>query len=256
MNFDESINIDRPNYRIYDGTGGGGTEDIYAETLEEAKEAGREWIEDGSWESSDDGIYRTIELQCKVREIVRDADGDIDDDATADEWGHDCSGSFADPLPACEVEGYPDPTDDEGHDWVPVTEMGRQFGSRPNGGTAMTHYEVCRACGQYKTTSDPGSQRNPDQALEVIEISRMDEESIAWLKETHEVDGWLPEWLVDYLPDCAPTARMTETEAYDWRDEQDDSREIDKEDMEHAFAAIYGRRPTADEDQWSLICAA
>lgn len=58
------------NYRIYDRTGGGGTEDIYAETLEDAIEAGREWIEAGDW-SSEDGTYRTITLQCCVREIVR-----------------------------------------------------------------------------------------------------------------------------------------------------------------------------------------
>lgn len=242
----------KPNYRIYDGTGGGGTEDIYAETLEEAKEAGKEWIEDGSWESSDDGIYRTIELECKVREIVRDADGEIDDDATADEWGHDCSGSFADPLPACEVEGYPDPTDDDGHDWVPVTEMGRQFGCRSDGGTAITRFSVCRACGQYKTTSYPGIQRNPDQALLVIEISRRDDESEAWLKETHEEDGWLPDWLAEYL-DCSPTVRMTEAEAVEWRDAHGDDETLDREELEHAFAAIIGARPNENQSNGELF---
>lgn len=40
---------DRPNYRIYDRTGGCATEDIYAESLEDAIRQGREWIEAGDW---------------------------------------------------------------------------------------------------------------------------------------------------------------------------------------------------------------
>lgn len=44
--------------------------------------------------------------------------------------------------------------------------------------------------------------------------------------------------------------------AEEWRDAQDDSQEIGKKDLEHAFKAIYDRRPDADDDQWSLICAA
>ena len=52
------------------------------------------------------------------------------------------------------------------------------------------------------------------------------------------------------------TVRMTETGAEEWRDAQDDSQEIDKKDLEHVFKAICGRRPDADGDQWSLICAA
>lgn len=59
-----------PNYRIYDRTGGGVTEDIYADSLEDAIEQGRAWIEDGYWDRSDDGVYRTITLECCVREIV------------------------------------------------------------------------------------------------------------------------------------------------------------------------------------------
>lgn len=63
----------RPNYRIYDRTGGGVTHDIYAETLEAAIEAGREWIENGDWSGGDhkDGkTYKTIKLECEVGPIV------------------------------------------------------------------------------------------------------------------------------------------------------------------------------------------
>lgn len=56
-----------PNYRIYDRTGGGVTQDIYAETLDDAIEAGREWIEDGDWERDE----METPLDCCVREIVR-----------------------------------------------------------------------------------------------------------------------------------------------------------------------------------------
>ena len=73
-----STNI-KPNYRIYDRTGGGVTENIHADSLEDAIEQGRSWIEDGDWsgdrEDQDGGkTYRTILLDCCVREIVRRPD--------------------------------------------------------------------------------------------------------------------------------------------------------------------------------------
>lgn len=65
------------NYRIYDGTGGGTTEDIHAADLDDAIEQGREWIENGDWSNSvsddDSGVMaavRTITLECEVGEIL------------------------------------------------------------------------------------------------------------------------------------------------------------------------------------------
>lgn len=55
----------RPNYRILDRTGGGVTHDIFAESLEAAIEAGRDWIEDGEFEK---GIHETT-LECGVRAL-------------------------------------------------------------------------------------------------------------------------------------------------------------------------------------------
>jgi len=70
----------RPNYRIYDGTGSGMTEDIIAESDDEATEKGREWIEDGDWGGDDDaradrdsgtiGVASTIELECSVGPLI------------------------------------------------------------------------------------------------------------------------------------------------------------------------------------------
>ena len=71
-----------PNYRIYDRTGGGVTEDIYATSLDDAIEQGREWIEAGDWSGcagdDEDGgeTCRTIALECCVGEIVRDEPSD------------------------------------------------------------------------------------------------------------------------------------------------------------------------------------
>lgn len=66
------------NYRIYDRTGGGVTHDIYAESLDDAIERGRAWIEEGDWGNGggeDSGEGRTyhigIDLDCEVRAIVR-----------------------------------------------------------------------------------------------------------------------------------------------------------------------------------------
>jgi hypothetical protein len=56
----------RENYRIYDRTGGGSTHDIYADDLDEAIEAGREWIEGGCWDQDEEELT----LDCEVAEIL------------------------------------------------------------------------------------------------------------------------------------------------------------------------------------------
>lgn len=259
----------RPNYRIYDRTGGGVRRDIHAFDLDDAIAQGREWIEEGDWsaESGDGGerVYRTITLDCCVREIVYApdlsslealpavydvtighdgalvievdggtldtlipaldamvaltgqstpaADGTvvllarlrtplpqiIDEDATDAGQSYDCSGTYSDTLPDCESPHSAEGTDSDGHCWVSTTEMGNDFGCSSHGGTAMSFYSVCKNCGQRKTESRPGSQRNSDEPLETITISDRDEASEEWLKRTHEQDGRIPEWLAELL---------------------------------------------------------
>ena len=64
------------NYRIYDRTGGGSTEDITASSQKDAIAQGRDWIEGGEWggdhESDEDCIAtcRRIELECEVGPII------------------------------------------------------------------------------------------------------------------------------------------------------------------------------------------
>ena len=95
-------------HRIYDLTGGGVTEDIIADSLEDAMEQGREWIEAGDWNKTS---YEQT-LRCAVAEIVRDEDEEIDDQATWENERHDCSGTLAaEDGPEC-LDG-----DTESHDW-------------------------------------------------------------------------------------------------------------------------------------------
>lgn len=52
---------------------------------------------------------------------------------------------------------------------------------------------------------------------------------------------------------------MTEIEAIEWVQAQDENDRLDEDDLEAAFAAIYERLPD-DQDRedglWSLLCAA
>lgn len=350
----------RPNYRIYDRTGGGVTHDIYAESLEDAIEQGRAWIEDGDWSSEDGETHKTIALECEVGPIIylrkvqpkvethqrgkyivwgpyrsylagdhdgvtqvtidlveetlakagkvlqsevedivdsavdasendeveavyvrwendcADWDGtdydetdDEDEEATADADKHDCSGEYSDEIPLCEQrlceaatsagDEYAPEDEDQGHWWQQPRSVIGEFGARSNGGTAMTHYYVCRLCGEYKTECTPGVQRNPNEPLETIAIIDRDEKSEAWLKETHEdEDGFIPAWLAEML-DCSPSTKMTAAQAAEYVAEHTDEDDLDEDDLEHAFAATFGRRAD-DKDRaeglWSHLCAA
>jgi len=52
---------------------------------------------------------------------------------------------------------------------------------------------------------------------------------------------------------------MTKFEATAWVRNHEDDSEIDHDDLEQAFAAIYGRAPNAQDREdglWSLCCVA
>ena len=258
----------QPNYRIYDRTGGGVTQDIYATSLEDAIEQGREWIEDGDWSGcsndNNDGdgkTYRTIELDCVVREIVRypesDEDGDggkIDEQATRDGQSYDCSGLYSDPQPECEATGAPADADADaqGHVWRDLADS-----TRSHGGTAMSYRERCRHCGCLRITHTAGSQRNPDEPSETVTIRERDEAATAWLKRIHEDDDFVPAWLAEML-DCSMSMRMTKDDATAYVRDNDDDSVLDYDDLEHAYAATFGCRAT-DKDRaeglWSHLNA-
>lgn len=203
----------RNNYRIYDGTGGGAEEDIFAASLEEAITKGREWIEAGDWERDE---YETP-LDCCVREIVYaelgeddlyhratrrddsvyhlDEDGDlvdedgnllgidvgaIDDDATVDEYDHDCSGF----RPAADA---PDCDDDQEHDWQSPYEV--VGGCKENPGVLGSDHgkvkitEVCANCGLYRTTDYGATNSSNGTCVTRISYRDADEKSLAWVAE-------------------------------------------------------------------------
>lgn len=309
-----------PNYRIYDRTGGGVTHDIRADTLDEAIEAGRDWIENGDWSGCSEGHddsdviarVRSVELECEVGEIVyrptephilplcsrwdlwspewdteskqwridvsdiadegnervaiaeavttltggewdyepvgarciwtppADVEMEEDEEATNAADTHDCSGTYTDAEPDCSV--------DEGWDFVSTVTAGLdEFGCRSHGGTAMTHYEVCRNTGVYRETMDPGCQRNSGEPTEIVTYRERDKHSEAYVVEHHtDDDGFLPEWLATYL-DRSLSTRMTEEQAREWVAEHGNDDELDAEELEHAFAAIFGRRANDQE---------
>ena len=192
----------KPNYRIYDMTGGGITHDIHADTLEEAIDEGRDWIEDGEWEPS----TKATPLECCVRQIVRypsapdrskgetlDTDGDIlaadgtilatvhnygeiDDCATADGDSWDCSGVH----PTVEA---PDCEKGHDHDWCSpqwlggLSENPGVWGSR-HGGVRIK--EVCAHCGRYRITDTGATDSAAGQQCESVEYREPDEASLAW----------------------------------------------------------------------------
>lgn len=64
---------------------------------------------------------------------------------------------------------------------------------------------------------------------------------------------------VELTDDRLPTVRMTEEQAREYIAEHDDSDDLDADDLEHAFAAIFGRRASdwdRAEGLWSILCTA
>lgn len=186
-------------------------------------------------------------------------DGEIDGDATDVGQEHDCSGSHSDEEPKCAIGGGTD--DDTGHEWRQPCVVGgckENPGFWSGGGTITISKSVCARCGQYRTVINNGDQRNPGDPEDTVKMEDADENSKAWLVRIHEEDGWIPQWLAEHL-DRPPTTRYTEQEAMRYVAEHDDNDDVDAENLEHVFAALFGRRAT-DKDRaeglWSHCCAA
>lgn len=224
-------------YRISDG---GASEIIEADNLEAAVKAAKEWASEGSY---DERVMVDVSIQ------------GIDDD-----------GDYTDEYELVEVEAGPEPeepecADGEEHEWESPYKIVGGFKENPGvwslGGTTMSFRSVCCYCGAHKHETSYGSQRNPGQCDQVT-YDEADDETKDWLKHRHEDSGWIPQWLANYL-DCPPTVRMTEEEATDYVADHTDEDELDDDDLEHAFAAIFGRRARNEdraEGLWSHLYAA
>lgn len=225
-------------YRISED--GGASEIIDADDLKSAVAAAKEWASEGSYDE-----------RVMVSVYVQSVDEDGDD---TDEYG------------SAEVEAGPEPeapecAEGEEHEWESPHELVGGIKENPGvwslGGTTMTFHYVCGHCGAHKHETCYGSQRNPGQCDQVT-YEEADDDTKEWLKQRQEDDGWIPQWLADYL-ECSPSVRMTEDEAKEYVTDHTDEEELDDDDLEHAFAAISGRRAD-DQDRaeglWSQINAA
>lgn len=124
------------NFRLYDLTGSHICEDIHAASLHAAISAGINWIEGGSW-PGEGGT-----LECEVSQIVRDSDGEIDEQATRCAERHDCSGVDHIAEPSC--------SEDE-HDWVRVGGCAENPGVFASGHGQVYTVERCSHCGMTVT---------------------------------------------------------------------------------------------------------
>ena len=124
------------NYRLYDRTGGNVRQDIYAVSLSAAIAAGIKWIEGGSWPGEGGS------LECEVSVIVRDSDGEIDDEATHCAERHDCSGVDHIVEPSCS---------EDAHDWVRVGGCSENPGVFSSGHGQICTVERCSICGATMT---------------------------------------------------------------------------------------------------------
>lgn len=218
----------------------GASEIIEADDLESALETAKDWASEGSYD-----------CRVMVTVYVRGIDDDGDE-----------TGEYA----SADVEAGPEPeepecVDGEEHVWEGPHELVGGIKENPgvwsNGGTTMTFHSVCARCGAHKHETSCGAQRNPGEC-DQVSYDEADAATKEWLKERNEEDGWIPQWLADYL-DCPPTVRMTEDEAREYVEEHTDEDDLDEDDLEHAFAAIFGRRAD-DQDRaeglWSHLNAA
>lgn len=140
-----------------------------------------------------------------------DAKQEEDDYAMESAQRHNANGSYTDPEPDCPV--------DEGWDFCsPYSLVGgikENPGVWSGGGTIMGSKEVCRNTGIYRTTTDPGCQRNSGEPLNTKKYSDADEASLAWVKRYHadKETGRLPDWLASYLGIDQPEPEAEANEA-------------------------------------------
>lgn len=162
--------------------------------------------------SSDEG---SEDYEAVYEAYGTDVDGDEQDLRTAAAQRHDCSGTYSDELPDCEArdhgpENTADPDhlseeqDAEGHIWESPYQVVGGIRENPGvwggQGTYLHHRSVCRLCGQYRETTTGGREDcDHGKPISTVTIKDRDEASTAWLKRTHEDDGYLPAWLVEML---------------------------------------------------------
>lgn len=166
-----------PNYRVYDLTGSYVTQDIYADSFDEAVKSGREWIEDGDFEPT---FIVDEKLACKVGPIIRDAVGEIDQEATEEAEKEDCSG-------VCPRIKEPKCHAGTTHDWQSPYSVVQGCRENPgvwgSGHGGICIHEVCSCCGMYRIT-DYGATWPPNGTrCTTVKYAPPDDTSLTWVEK-------------------------------------------------------------------------
>lgn len=156
-------------FRVWDD---GNSEIIEAEDMDAAKEMAEEIWQDGSW---DNKIYIDVYIQ--------QLDFDDEPIGDMDEIEVECG----------EEPPEPDCADGEEHEWESPHELVGGLTENPGvwstGGTTYVTKTVCKNCGIYRTETEYGSQRNPQQC-DQVEYEDSDYESLKWVAESNGYIGW------------------------------------------------------------------
>lgn len=201
------------------GDGVGGDQEYEADNIAEALENAADWASDGDWGTG--------------RSYLR---------VSATDWAGYCESTEVvvgeEPkAPVCEH------SEDGEHDWQSPYEIVGGIRENPGvwsvRGTQMRFMEVCAGCGLIKETLSESTPGDYPRQPETITYEDATEESEAWAAEQRG------EW--------------TEAQAREYVAAHDDDDSLDEDDLERAFAAMFGRKPDADERAeglWSHLCAA
>jgi hypothetical protein len=119
------------------------------------------------------------------------------------------------------------------HDWTSEGEGGlsENPGVWSVGGTSMVFHTHCTKCGLKRIEHHTGSQRNPGEH-DTVEYAQPD----SWCAECEQEECG-----------CERSKTMSEDDARDWVVGHDDSDDLDREELEAAWEALYGRKLSSDE---------
>lgn len=180
----------RDNWRlVYSEPGDGFTTiEFYADTEDEAVALARGYLSEAAVGLIDDDCYDVVEQRGELQSL--DYDGEPEESARYLEAEYQAE------LPECEIGGE--------CQWRSPYEVVGGCDSNPGvwstGGTGISTLEVCGFCGRYKRSHHYGSQWNPGDPVERVELEERDEQSEQWLIERHtDGDGNVPEWLADLI---------------------------------------------------------
>jgi len=141
------------------------TEDILADTAQDALDECEEWLRDGAWD------YGYLDA-----EVAPYVDGEPDYDA-----------SEMREIIVGDPEPEPDCDDNDDHDWQSPHKVVGGLDSNPGvwsrGGSQIATQEVCAHCGRYRDTVSESTPGQHPRTPERVTYSEADEASRAWVAD-------------------------------------------------------------------------